>query len=73
MALVLGGVTALLVVGSLALKASARLFLALIVGLGGLLIVGLLYPYVARALGVPYSTVYELVSALWNTNVTITY
>ena len=61
--------TALLVFVTLLLKMAIRVLMVLAI----LVLIGLLYPYVARALGLPYATVYGLVSHLWSQTITISF
>lgn len=74
---VVGGFYSLvLALGNLILQAAFKVLLVFVV----LFLIGMLYPFVARALGLPYMTVWDLFSSfvrwsstLWGSTITITY
>ena len=68
--------TLVMVLANLILQAAFKVLLVFVV----LFLMGVLYPFVARALGLPYMTVWELLSAfvvwlgrLLGSTITITY
>ncbi len=60
--------TLCLVLVNLLFKAAVRLLIVCAL----LFLISLIYPFLARVLGLPFATVYELVHALWNQNIVIT-